>query len=158
MSDSKATREQAAPSLGWRLRKLAMNGVSAANTWIYRRSGGKWMGRFPSGAPVCLLTTSGRKSGQPRTVPLLYLKDGDDLVIVASQGGAPQHPGWYFNLQANPQATVEIGHERFAMTARRVSEEEKAALWPRLVAIYAPYEAYQKRTTRPIPVVRLTPT
>lgn len=157
MSDSKATTARQAPSLGWRLRKFAMNGVGALNTWIYRRSGGKWMGRFPSGAPVCLLTTSGRKSGQSRTVPLLYLKDGDDLVIVASQGGAPQHPGWYFNLQANPRATVEIGTDRFPVSGRRVSEEEKAALWPRLVAIYAPYDAYQKRTTRPIPVVRLSP-
>jgi F420H(2)-dependent quinone reductase len=139
------------------LRKFATRTVSALNVWVYRRSRGRWMSRFPSGAPVCLLTTAGRKSGQPRTVPLLYLKDGNDWVIVASQGGAPQHPGWYFNLEADPKGEVEIGAERFPVTARRVSEEEKAALWPRLVAIYPPYDQYQRRTSRPIPVVRLSP-
>ena len=138
------------------LRKLMMRGASGLNVWVYRLSRGKFMGRFPSGAPVLLLTTTGRKSGQRRTVPLLYLKDGNDFVIVASQGGAPQHPGWYLNLDAAPKAEVEIGAERFPVTARRVSEDEKAALWPRLVAIYAPYEQYQRRTTRPIPVVRLS--
>jgi deazaflavin-dependent oxidoreductase (nitroreductase family) len=139
------------------MRKFMMRTVSALNTWVYRVSGGRWMGRFPSGAPVCLLTTQGRKSGQRRTVPLLFLADGDDLVIVASQGGAPQHPGWYFNLVADSAAEVQIGRRRFAAAARVVNEQEKAALWPRLVTIYPPYEAYQQRTTRPIPVVRLTP-
>jgi deazaflavin-dependent oxidoreductase (nitroreductase family) len=134
-----------------------MRSASALNVWVYRLSRGKFMGRFPSGAPVLLLTTTGRKSRQRRTAPLLYLKDGNDFVIVASQGGAPQHPGWFLNLEADPKAEVEIGAERFPVTARRVSEDEKAALWPRLVAIYAPYDQYQRRTTRPIPVVRLTP-
>jgi deazaflavin-dependent oxidoreductase (nitroreductase family) len=140
------------------MRKILMRTMSALNTWVYRASGGKWMSRFPSGAPVCLLVTKGRKSGQERTVPLLYLADGDDLVVVASQGGAPQHPGWYFNLVADPQAAVEVGRRRFAVTARVVVEAEKAVLWPRLVAIYPPYAAYQRRTTRSIPVVRLSPT
>lgn len=140
------------------LQKLVMNGVSALNVWVYRRSRGRWMGRFPSGAPVCVLTTRGRKSGQQRSVPLLYLKDGNDWVVVASQGGAPQHPAWYLNLQAEPKGEMEIGGERFAVTARRVGEDEKAALWPRLVAIYPPYETYQRRTSRSIPVVRLSPT
>lgn len=139
------------------LEKFMRRSVGTLNVWVYRLSRGKVMGRFPSGAPVCLLTTAGRKSGQRRTAPLLYLKDGNDFVVVASQGGAPQHPGWYLNLEADPKAEVEIGAERFPVTARRVSEDEKAALWPRLVAIYAPYERYQRRTTRPIPVVRLSP-
>jgi len=139
------------------LQKLMMRGASALNVWVYRRSAGKWLGRFPSGAPVCLVTTKGRKSGQRRTVPLLYLKDGEDLVIVASQGGAPEHPGWYRNLEAQPNAEVEIGRERFPVVARRVSEDEKARLWPRLVAIYPPYEKYQQRTARQIPVMRLSP-
>jgi deazaflavin-dependent oxidoreductase (nitroreductase family) len=138
------------------LRKQMMRSASALNVWVYRLSRGKFMGRFPSGAPVLLLTTTGRKSRQRRTAPLLYLKDGNDFVIVASQGGAPQHPGWFLNLEADPKAEVEIGAERFPVTARRVTEDEKAALWPRLVAIYAPYDQYQRRTTRPIPVVRLT--
>jgi deazaflavin-dependent oxidoreductase (nitroreductase family) len=86
------------------------------------------------------------------------LADGDDLVVVASQGGAPQHPGWYFNLVANPTAEVQVGRRRFPVTARTVSAEEKAALWPRLLAIYPPYDDYQRRTTRSIPVMRLSPT
>jgi deazaflavin-dependent oxidoreductase (nitroreductase family) len=137
--------------------KPVLRTVGALNVWVYRLSGGRLMGRFPSGAPVCLLTTQGRKSGQRRTVPLLYLADGDDLVVVASQGGAPQHPGWYFNLVADPLTEVQIGRRRFPVTARTVSEAEKAAVWPRLVAIYPPYEAYQRRTTRSIPVMRLSP-
>jgi deazaflavin-dependent oxidoreductase (nitroreductase family) len=139
------------------MNKLLMRTASAFNTWIYQMSGSRWLGRLPSGAPVCLLTTRGRKSGQRRTVPLLYLADGDDLVLVASQGGAPQHPGWYFNLVANPTAEVQVGRRRFPVAARTVSAEEKAALWPRLLAIYPPYEAYQQRMTRSIPVMRLSP-
>jgi F420H(2)-dependent quinone reductase len=139
------------------MNKLLMRTASAFNTWIYQVSGGRWLGRFPSGAPVCLLTTQGHKSGQRRTVPLLYLADGDDLVVVASQGGAPQHPGWYFNLVADPTAEVQVGRRRFPVAARTVSAEEKGVLWPRLVAIYPPYEAYQQRTMRSIPVMRLNP-
>jgi F420H(2)-dependent quinone reductase len=137
------------------MRKLLMRTGSALNAWIYRLTGGRWFGRMPSGAPICLLITKGRKSGQQRTVPLLFLEESGDLVVVASQGGAPQHPGWYFNLAANPVAEVQIGRRRFAVTARTVGAQEKAVLWPRLVAIYPPYEAYQRRTTRSIPVVRL---
>lgn len=140
------------------MHKFVLHGFSHLNTWVYRASGGRWLGRFPSGAPVCLLTTAGRKSGRRRSVPLLYLRDGNDFVVVASQGGAPQNPGWYFNLQANPKAEVEIGRSRFAVTARQVGEDERAALWPRLVAIYPPYETYQHSTTRRIPLVRLSPT
>lgn len=139
------------------MHKFLLHGFSHLNTWVYRASGGRWLGRFPSGAPVCLLTTIGRKSGRRRTTPLLYLRDGKDLVVVASQGGAPQHPSWYFNLQANPNAKVELGRSHFAVIARQVGEDERAALWPRLVAIYPPYETYQRRTTRRIPLLRLTP-
>jgi deazaflavin-dependent oxidoreductase (nitroreductase family) len=101
------------------MNKLLMRTVSALNTCIYQVSGGRWLGRFPSGAPVCLLTTQGRKSGQRRTVPLLYLADGDDLVLVASQGGAPQHPGWYFNLVADPTAEVQVGRRRAPSAPRK---------------------------------------
>jgi deazaflavin-dependent oxidoreductase (nitroreductase family) len=140
------------------MRKFMLRTVSALTAWVYRASGGRWLGRLPSGAPVCLLTTQGRKSGQRRTVPLLFLADGDDLVVVASQGGAPAHPGWYFNLIAQPSADVQVGARRYAVAARTVGEAERATLWKRLVTIYPPYDAYQRRTTRSIPVVRLTPT
>ncbi|RIL06636.1 MAG: nitroreductase family deazaflavin-dependent oxidoreductase [Proteobacteria bacterium] len=131
--------------------------MSALNVWVYRASGGRVGGRFLRGAPVCLVTTTGRKSGQPRTAPLLYLADGERVVIVASKGGMSKHPAWYGNLVANPRCTVEIGRERRAMTARTASADEKAALWPRLVAMYRDYDDYQARTDRDIPVVILEP-
>jgi deazaflavin-dependent oxidoreductase (nitroreductase family) len=131
--------------------------ISLANTWIYRLSGGRVGGRWMYGAPVLLLTVTGRKSGQPRTTPLLYLADGDNLVVVASKGGMSHHPLWYANLQANPDVEVEVGSEKRKMRARTASVTEKAALWPRLVKMYPDYDAYQARTTRDIPVVILSP-
>jgi len=138
------------------MRKSVMRAASAVNTWVYRLSGGRLMGRM-FGAPVGLLTTTGRMSGRARTVPLLYLADGGDFVVVASQGGAPRHPGWFLNLEAHPQAGLQIGARRMAVTARRLDPGERDRLWPAVVALYRPYEDYQRRTTRLIPLVRLTP-
>jgi deazaflavin-dependent oxidoreductase (nitroreductase family) len=137
--------------------KLVIKAMSSVNTWIYRATGGKVGGRFPGGAPLLLLTTIGRKSGEPRTTPLIYLSDGDDLVIVASKAGMDNHPLWYMNLVANPDVEVEVGRERRLLRARTATAEEKARLWPELVAIYSDYAAYQKRTERDIPVVILSP-
>ncbi|MFQ5479074.1 MAG: nitroreductase family deazaflavin-dependent oxidoreductase [Candidatus Binatia bacterium] len=131
--------------------------MSLANTLIYRFSGGRLGGRFLGGAPVCLLTTVGRKTGLPRTVPLLYLEDGRDLVVVASKGGMARNPLWFDNLVADPEVEVEIGKVRRPMTAHQASGEEKARLWPLLVAMYSSYADYQARTERDIPVVVLTP-
>src|SRR5512140_3697779 len=86
--------------------------MSRLNTWIYRVSGGRMGGRFPSGAPILLLTTIGRKSGRPQTAPLLYLKEGDAYVVVASKGGMADHPLWFKNLEANPLVEVEVGSEK----------------------------------------------
>jgi deazaflavin-dependent oxidoreductase (nitroreductase family) len=130
---------------------------SRLNTWAYRISGGRIAGRFPGGAPVLLLTTVGRKSGQPQTAPLLYLTDGDDYVVVASKGGMSHHPLWFKNLEANPRVEIEVGNRKVAATARRATATEKASLWPRLVTMYPSYADYQARTTRDIPVVILTP-
>ena len=113
------------------MNKRAMRVASALNVLIYRLSRGKRLGRFASGAPVCLLTTKGHKSGRSRTVPLLDPADGNDFIIVASQGGRPQHPGWYFNLEADPSGELMIGSRRLTVTARQVSEEEKARTRPR---------------------------
>lgn len=131
--------------------------MSTANTGLYRRTGGRLGGKFPGGAPICLLTTTGRKSGEPRTMPLLYLADGDDVVLVASKGGFSGHPQWYLNLVADPGVVVEVGRSRREMTARVADADEKAALWPRLVAMYAAYDEYQARTDRDIPVVVCEP-
>jgi len=131
--------------------------MSKLNTWAYRASGGWIGGKFFGGAPVLLLTTIGRKSGQPRVSPLLYLKDGETYVVVASKGGMSHHPLWFKNLEANPKVEVEVGREKLPMTARRATGEEKAALWPKLVAMYADYAVYQQRTDRDIPVVICSP-
>jgi deazaflavin-dependent oxidoreductase (nitroreductase family) len=129
--------------------------MSKANVWAYRATGGRVGGRFLRGAPVLLLTTRGRRSGQPRTAPLLYLADGDRVVIVASKGGMSEHPLWYRNLRADPECEVEIGRERRAVRARVATAEEKRELWPKLLAMYRDYADYQARTERDIPVVIL---
>ncbi len=131
--------------------------LTKTTNWAYRLSGGKIGGRWLRGAPVMLLTTIGRKSGLPRTVPVLYLVDGENLIIVASKAGGPRHPVWYLNLEANPDVEVEIGREKRKMTSRRATDAEKAAFWPRLVAMYRDYDDYQARTERDIPVIILSP-
>ena len=132
--------------------------MSVVNVWVFRLTGGRLGGTFLRGAPVCLVTVTGRKTGQPRTVPLLYLRRGDDLVIVASKGGMSHHPLWYHNMIANPRVEVEIGGQPTrAMQVRRAVDAEKAQLWPELVKMYPDYDDYQARTTRDIPVLILSP-
>ena len=140
-----------------RVGNVVIRVMSALNVWAFRASKGRIGGKFLRGAPVLLLTATGRKSGQPRTTPLLFLRDGDELVIVASKGGFSTHPVWYRNVEANPRVMVEIGGERRSMQARRASDAEKAALWPKLVAMYRDFDDYQARTDRDIPVVILAP-
>jgi len=139
------------------LARPVIRAMSALNTWVYRLSGGRIGGRFLRGAPVLLLTTVGRRTGRARTTPLLYLKDGENLLIVASQGGLPTHPVWFLNLEAHPDVEIQIGSERRAMRARRASAPEKATLWPKLTAMYCDFDDYQARTQRDIPVVILSP-
>ncbi|MGV9744840.1 nitroreductase family deazaflavin-dependent oxidoreductase [Rhodococcus zopfii] len=133
--------------------------MSRANVAAYRatggRIGGKWRvgSAFPWGIPVCLLTTTGRKTGLPRTLPLLFLEDGDRVVLVASQGGLPKHPLWFRNIQANPEVTIQIRSRVRAMHARVATPEERAGYWPELVAMYPDFDKYQSWTDRTIPVV-----
>lgn len=124
------------------------------------RIGSMW--RFGAGfrkpVPTLLLEHRGRKSGRLFTTPLLYLRSGDDLVIVASQGGLPKHPQWYFNLVAHPETHVHIkGRRGVPVTARVATAQERDELWPRLVDLYADFAKYQAWTEREIPVVVLTP-
>lgn len=131
--------------------------MGAAHIALYRRSGGKIGGRF-RGAPCLLLTVTGRKSGQPRTAPLMYGRDGDDYILIASKGGQPTSPLWWLNLRSNPTAEVEVGSERHRVTAEEVVDgEERARLWKLMAQMYPSYDAYQRKTTRVIPVVRLHP-
>jgi deazaflavin-dependent oxidoreductase (nitroreductase family) len=131
-------------------------GMGALHTALYRRSGGRFGGRF-RGAPCLLLTVTGRKSGQPRTAPLMYGRDGDDYIIVASKGGMDTSPAWWLNLRSNPTAEVEVGAERLRVSAEQVEGEERERLWRLMTQIYPSYDAYQRKTSRVIPVVRLRP-
>ena len=123
---------------------------------VYRASGGRLLGRVGP-ARVLLLTTAGRRSGTPRTVPLLFIPDGERFVLVASQGGHDTHPAWYLNLRANPDATVQIGARVVPVLARDADPAEVERLWPALVAVYPAWEGYRARTSRRIPVVLLDP-
>jgi deazaflavin-dependent oxidoreductase (nitroreductase family) len=107
--------------------------------------------------PVLLLTTAGRRSGRARTTPLTFLRDGNDLVVIASNGGADRPPDWSLNLQQTPRAVAEIGTDKLVVTARPASEQERERLWVVITATYAGYAGYQERTKRRIPVVLLTP-
>lgn len=105
--------------------------------------------------PTLLLTTVGRKSGRVLTMPLLYGRDGDRYVIIGSKGGAPQHPAWYFNLQANPVVDVQIAEDKFRANTRTVSGEERERLFKMMTTVYPAFPAYQQRTERELPVVVL---
>lgn len=112
-------------------------------------------GHFWKGVPTLLLTTRGRRSGKLRRTALIYGRDGDRYVVVASQGGAPTHPAWYLNLTADPRVEVQVGAERFAARARTATPEEKPALWRQMAVIWPQYDEYQAKTDRDIPVVLL---
>lgn len=137
--------------------------MSKANVFIYRATGGfiggTWrvMAGWKKPVPVCLLTTVGKKSGEARTTPLLCLPDGDRVVVVASQGGLPKHPLWYGNLVKTPEVTVQLRRHIGKYRARTANADERAALWPRLVALYADFDTYQTWTDREIPVVICEP-
>ncbi|MEA2201099.1 MAG: hypothetical protein QOI89_1695 [Solirubrobacteraceae bacterium] len=122
----------------------------------FRANGGKVGGSF-EGAPVLLLTSTGAKSGQRRTAPLMYMPDGERMVIFASKGGAPTNPAWYHNLRANPSATVEVGTDTVDVDAAVTSGEERERLFKRQAELYPQFAEYAEKTTREIPVVALTP-
>jgi deazaflavin-dependent oxidoreductase (nitroreductase family) len=114
------------------------------------------VGYIWNGAPTLLLTTTGRRTGEPTTTPLIFGRDGDDYVIVASQGGAPQHPGWYRNLVKTPDVEVQVKAERFGARARTTDDDERERLWRAMNEIWPQYDSYARRTDREIPVVVLS--
>jgi deazaflavin-dependent oxidoreductase (nitroreductase family) len=130
--------------------------MARGNTWLYKLTGGRLGGTFQK-APVALLTTTGRKTGQPRVSPLLYVRDGEKVIVPASRGGSDKHPMWYLNLKANPKVQVQIKNEVLHLTAREANDEERARYWPRLVEIYPTIDDYQSWTDRVIPVVMCEP-
>jgi deazaflavin-dependent oxidoreductase (nitroreductase family) len=142
-----------------RVGRVALKWMTGANTVVYRLSNGRVAGHVPSGAPICLVTTTGRRTRRQRTVPLLYITHGDDqIALIASHGGMSTHPAWYLNLCDDPRAVVEIGSTRREMIARLATPAERTEIWPALTAVYPHFDAYQGRTARRIPVLVLSPT
>jgi deazaflavin-dependent oxidoreductase (nitroreductase family) len=137
----------------WPLLRRLMDG----HALIYRATNGLVGHRFPGTPPMLLLDHVGAKSGTRRTTALVYVRDGRDLVLVASKGGHPRHPAWFHNLRAHPDVTVQIGGERRDVRARVATPEERERLWPKAVATYSGYRGYQARTEREIPLVILEP-
>jgi len=132
--------------------RAVMKVYTRLNVAVYRVSGGRLMNRFPNGSPICLVTMTGRKSGKKRTIPLIYVPNGKDVILVASQGGMSTNPLWYYNIRANPEVGITAEGETRRMIAHEASTKEKAAVWPVAVKAYPDFEDYQARTTRNIPV------
>src|SRR5689334_4101025 len=124
------------------------------HTRKYRETGGQ-EGHDWQGTKTLLLTTTGRKSGEPRELPLIYGKSGDDYLIVASKGGADTPPAWYLNLEADPNVELQVWGDRFKAKARTATSEERAAMWPTMTAEWPAYDDYQKKTDREIPIIVL---
>ncbi len=132
-----------------------MRTFGRAHRWVVRRSGGRLGSRWFGGSDLVLLTVRGRSSGRLHTVPLMSLPEGDDLLVVASQGGVDREPQWWLNLLADPHAEVERRGERFTVVAEQAGDDERQALWDRFVAAYDGFNDYQAKVQRQIAVVRL---
>ena len=146
------------PDLNWVERSWWLLGrLMKGHVVLYRASHGLIGHRIPGLAPMLLLDHVGARSGTARTSPLLYIRDGENLVIVASKGGYPKNPAWFHNLRANPETTVQVGSRRIDVRARVADPEERERLWPIVVAAYGGYADYQQHTEREIPLVILEP-
>jgi F420H(2)-dependent quinone reductase len=136
--------------------KLLMKYFARGHIWVYRRTNGR-LGATLLWFPAALITTTGRKSGQPRTTATLYLRDGERVVLPASFGGRSQHPAWYLNAKAKPEVHVQIRSEQRNMTARDATYEERRRYWPVLIKMYPPYKNYREATDRDIPLLVCEP-
>lgn len=138
------------------MRDATARRLSSLHRVLFRATGG-YLGKRLVANDMLLLTTTGRVTGQPHTVPLLYLADGDAVVVIASWGGRPNHPEWFLNLEADPEVEVVLHRRRFIGTASEMAEPERTAWWDAALDAYAGYGSYQSRTDRVIPVVRISP-
>jgi deazaflavin-dependent oxidoreductase (nitroreductase family) len=154
------TRREDVPSIGQedpaKFRK-GMKFYSRLNVWVYRLSFGLLMNTAMGGYPICLVTYTGHKSGKPRSIPLIHVPQGDDELLVGSQGGLDRDPVWVRSVQAHPDVVVTANGRRRKMRARQLNADEKRDVWPHLCSIYPPYDEYQARTDRDIPVFRCEP-
>jgi F420H(2)-dependent quinone reductase len=124
---------------------------------VYRATGGRIGQRLPGLPPMLLLDHTGARSGKRRTTPLVYMPDGDNLLVVASKGGYPEHPAWLHNLRSSPDTEVQIGSKRIKVQAREANADERRRLWPEAIEYHARWGGYQRRTDREIPLVILRP-
>ena len=136
--------------------KIVFKVLLSIYIFLYRLTSGAIGGRM-AGLNVLLLTTTGRKTGQPRTTPLGYFKQDGNFVIIASNGGAPQNPAWFYNLKSNPQVTIQIGNKQLKAKAEVIDAQKRTQLWADLVKMAPAYERYTQRTNREIPLVILQP-
>jgi deazaflavin-dependent oxidoreductase (nitroreductase family) len=134
------------------------NRLAGAHTYLYRKTGGRIGARVPGGkGRMLLLDHVGARSGALRTSPLLYVPDGENLVLIASKGGFPKNPAWFHNLRANPETYVQVDGERRRVRARLATADERPRLWGLAVAVWPGYEDYRRRADREIPLVILEP-
>jgi len=150
--DHQTTQPRQAGAVGRAMQRFFMQG----HVSLYRLTGGA-VGSGIANRSFLILTTRGRKSGIERDTPLFYFPDGDRFIVIASNGGAPRHPTWWLNLQANPQAKVQVKQKVIPVTAKQADQEEHKRLWSIIEARYQNFVGYQKRTTREIPIVIFTP-
>ena len=141
-----------------RLLRSVLKVTAPLHRWLYRTSGGRVGGNWANDRmPVLVLRTKGRRTGKERTWPVGYMRDGDAYVIIASNGGLPAHPAWYYNLTAEPRVTIEVGGERLTAHAATAEGTERARLWAKIVGRYPNFTKYQDGVTRELPVVVLRP-
>ena len=136
--------------------KPIMQGLTKLHTLLYKKYGGRFLGTL-FGNPICMITTVGRKSGTLRTIPLLTIPYENDYILVASSGGSPEHPAWYYNLIQEPRIEMTVNSNTFSAHARQLSDEEKQSLWPLIIKECPFYEEYRQKASRNIPVFICSP-
>lgn len=136
--------------------KPIMKGLTKLHTLLYNKFSGRFLGTF-LGNPICMITTVGRRSGNLRTIPLLTIPYEDDYILVASSGGAPSHPAWYYNLINDPRIEITVNSKTFTAHAKKLSDDEKDSIWPFIIKACPFYEEYRQKTTRNIPVFICSP-
>jgi deazaflavin-dependent oxidoreductase (nitroreductase family) len=137
--------------------KRQMGLYSKVNVWVYRLSLGRLMNTAMGGHPICIVTLVGKKSGRRRRIPLIHVPEGEDEILVGSQGGLDRDPIWTHSVRAHPEISITFAGRTRRFLARQVDDDEKRQLWPHLCSIYPAYDEYQARTDRNIPVFRCTP-
>ncbi len=137
--------------------RAVMKLYTRLNVFVYRTSSGRLMSRFSNGAPICLVSMTGAHSGRRRTIPLIHVPHGENVILVASQGGMSTHPLWFHNVRANPEVSITAGGRTRRMHAHLARDAEKALVWPVAVAAYPSFAHYQARTERNIPMFICSP-